>query len=223
MTGRLIGPIADTVIGPVQAIDAAFAGRDCHLIDSTGAIRTMALRRWTGTVDAADRSMLLGRCQGRTIDLGCGPGRLVEGLASIGVPALGIDISPEAIRQARRRGGLAILRDVFAPVPGEGRWDSALLADGNIGIGGDPDRLLARVRQIVRPGGRVVVELDAEGTDVEHHRWRLRVGGRLTPVFEWAMVGVDGIERVARGAGFAVEELTSASDRHAAVLRQVAA
>ena len=219
MTSPLIGP----AIGPVQAIDAAFAGRACHLIDSAGATRTMALRRWTGTVDAADRSLLLGRCRGRTIDLGCGPGRLVEGLTLIGVPALGIDISPEAIRQARRRGGLAILRDVFAPVPGEGRWDSALLADGNIGIGGDPDRLLARVRQIVRPGGRVVVELDAEGTDVEHHRWRLHVDGRLTPVFEWALVGVDAIERVARGAGFTVEELTSASDRHVAVLRQVVA
>lgn len=183
----------------------------------------MALRRWTGAVDTTDRTLLLGRCRGRTIDLGCGPGRMVEGLESLEMPALGIDVSPEAIRQARRRGALAILRDVFATVPGEGRWDSALLADGNIGIGGDPEQLLRRVRQIVRPGGRVVVELGAEGTDVEHQRWRLRVGGRLTPVFDWAAVGLDGIERVARPAGFVAEELTTVAGRHAAVLRRVAA
>ena len=77
---------------------------------------------------------------------------------------------------------MAIRRDVFAAVPGEGRWDCALLADGNIGIGGHPERLLRRLGRIVRPGGHVVVELDADGTDVVHHRWRLRVGSRVTPV-----------------------------------------
>jgi SAM-dependent methyltransferase len=210
------------VIGPVQAMDAAFAGRACQLVDHAGVPRPMALRRWTGTVDARDRALLLDRCRGRTIDVGCGPGRLVEALATLGIPALGIDVSPEAVRQARRRGALAIRRDVFGPVPGEGRWDCALLADGNIGIGGEPERLLHRIARIVRPGGRVVVELDAEGTDVVRHRWRLRVDGRVTPVFDWAVVGLDAIERVAGTAGFVVEDAATAGDRHAAVLRQVA-
>lgn len=219
MTAELV----DSHIGSVQAMDAAFAGRACQLVDQFGRVRRMALRRWTGPVDGTDRELLLGHCRGRTIDLGCGPGRMVEGLASLDVPALGIDLSPEAVRQARDRGAMAIVRDVFESVPGEGRWDSALLADGNIGIGGDPERLMRRVHEIVRPGGRVVVELEAEGTDVEHHRWRLRVGERLTPVFDWAVVGLDAIERVAGSAGFVAEELTSVGDRHGAVLRQVAA
>lgn len=210
------------VIGPDQAMDAAFAGRACQLVDQSGIPRPMALRRWTGTVDATDRTLLLERCRGRTLDIGCGPGRMVEGLATLDVPALGIDISHEAVRQARRRGALAIRRDVFAPVPGEGRWDCALLADGNIGIGGRPGILLRRVRRIVRPGGHAVVELDAAGTDVVHHRWRLRVGERVTPVFDWAVVGLDAIERVARSAGFVIEDVASTDGRHAAVLRQVA-
>jgi SAM-dependent methyltransferase len=210
------------MIGPVQAMDAAFAGRACQLVDQTGKSRPMALRRWTGRVDAADRALLLDRCRGRTIDVGCGPGRLVAGLALLAVPALGIDVSTEAVRQARGRGALAIRRDLFAAVPGEGRWDCALLADGNIGIGGNPERLLHRVGQIVRPGGRVVVELVAGGTDVVHHRWRLRVGGRVTPMFDWAVVGIDAIERVAAAAGFVVEDMATAGDRHAAVLRQAA-
>jgi SAM-dependent methyltransferase len=210
------------VIGPVQAMDAAFAGRVCHLVSQSGTIRPLALHRWRGTVDAADRALLLVRCRGRTIDLGCGPGRMVEGLAALDVPALGIDISPEAIRQARLRGVLALLRDVFASVPGEGRWDHALLADGNIGIGGSPETLLRRVCEIVRPGGRVVVELDPEGTDIVLQRWRLRVGEHVTPTFPWAFVGLDGIERVAGAGGFVVEELATLGTRHSAVLRQVA-
>ena len=210
------------VIDPVQAIDALFAGRPCQLVDHAGVPQPMALRRWTGTVDATDRALLLERCRGRTLDVGCGPGRLAAGLAALGVPALGIDVSLEAVRQARRRGARAIRRDVFAPVPGEGRWDCALLADGNIGIGGRPERLLHRVHRIVRPGGRVVVELAGEGTDVVHHRWRLHVGGRVTPTFDWAVVGLDAIERVAGGAGFVVEDTATVGERHAAVLRRVA-
>ena len=211
-----------SIIGPVQAMDAAFAGRACHLIDQAGKTRPMALRRWTGTVDAADRALFLDRCRGRTIDVGCGPGRLVAGLAMLAVPAMGIDVSLEAVRQARRRGALAIKRDVFAAVPGEGRWDCVLLADGNIGIGGHPEHLLSRIGEIVRPGGRVVVELAAAGTDVVHHRWRIKVGGRVTPMFDWAVVGLDGIERIADATGFAVEDVATAGDRQAAVLRQVA-
>ena len=219
----MTAPIVDhPVIGSVQAMDAAFAGQPCQLLDQSGAPRHMALRRWTGTVDATDRTLLLEQCRGRTMDVGCGPGRLVEGLAMLDVPALGIDVSLEAVRQARRRGVLAIRRDVFAPVPGEGRWDCLLLADGNIGIGGNPGRLLDRIRQIVRPAGRVVIELDAPGTGVVHHRWRLRVGSRVTPVFAWAAVGLDAIERFAGTAGFVVEDVASAGDRHAAVLRQAA-
>jgi hypothetical protein len=67
-----------------------------------------------------------------------------------------------------------------------------------------------------------VVELDPEGTEVVHERWRLRVGQHLTPAFPWAVVGLDGIERVARATGFVVEELATFGTRHGAVLRQVA-
>ena len=214
-------PVA-RAFSPAQAMDAAFAGGVCQLVDAAGTPRIMALRRWRGSVDATDRALLLDRCRGRTIDIGCGPGRLVAGLSARDVPALGIDISREAVRQARRRGAMAIRRDVFAPVPGEGRWDCALLADGNIGIGGRPDQLLRRVKAIVRPGGHVVVELDAAGTDVVQHRWRLRVGSRFTPPFDWAVVGLDAIERIADATGFVVEDLATAGDRHGALLRQVA-
>lgn len=76
---------------------------------------------------------------------------------------LGIDVVPEAVALTRERGASALVRDVFAPVPGEGWWDTALLANGNIGIGGDPVTLLRRVHALLLPGGRAVVEVARPG------------------------------------------------------------
>src|SRR5208283_696174 len=96
---------------------------------------------------------ILDRCEGPTLDIGSGPGRLTVALAERGIPTLGIDITPYAVDMARSSGALVMLRDVFDRVPGTGRWTTVLLADGNIGIGGDPAALLRRVGQRVVPLG----------------------------------------------------------------------
>ena len=75
------------------------------------------------------------------------------------------------------RGGAALRRDVFDTLPGEGRWETALLADGNVGIGGDPVALLRRLREVLDPRGRVVAEVAAPGTPP--HR---RLGRRSSAV-----------------------------------------
>ena len=77
------------------------------------------------------------RCEGPVLDIGCGPGRFVEALASRGIPVLGVDISRSAVDQTSRRGVCALFRDINDRLPGEGRWGTVLLVDGNIGIGGD--------------------------------------------------------------------------------------
>jgi len=46
---------------------------------------------------------------------------------------------------------------------GGGRWAHVLLADGNVGIGGDVVALLRRCAELVRPGGTVVVEVERPG------------------------------------------------------------
>ena len=76
--------------------------------------------------------------------------------------ALGVDVVEEAVHLTRRRGAPAVVADVFEAVPEEGRWGTALLADGNVGISGDPTHLLRRVRELLRPEGRVVVEVSAD-------------------------------------------------------------
>jgi len=113
--------------------------------------------------DTAGDKSILDRCAGPTLDIGSGPGRLTVALAERGIPALGIDITPYAVGLARSSGALVMLRDVFDRVPGTGRWGTVLLADGNIGIGGDPAALLRRVGELLAPNGRALVELDPPG------------------------------------------------------------
>ena len=116
-----------------------------------------------------DRS-ILDRCEGPTLDIGSGPGRLTVALAERGIPTLGIDITPYAVDLARSSGALVMLRDVFGRVPGTGRWMTVLLADGNIGIGGDPAALLRRAGELLAPEGRALVELEPPGSPLRREQ-----------------------------------------------------
>jgi SAM-dependent methyltransferase len=166
----------------------------------TGEALDLDLRRWHDPA-TAEEAALLETVDGPVIDLGCGPGRLVVSLASRRVPALGVDSSPSAVALARRRGATVLERDLFAPLPGEGRWATALLFDGNVGIGGDPTRLLTRCRQLTARGGQVVAEVQAPGTGWRQvTAWFERDGHRSEP-FAWALVGADAIGELACDAG----------------------
>ncbi|MPY40040.1 class I SAM-dependent methyltransferase [Streptomyces phyllanthi] len=159
------------------------------------------VERWCAAPDAADTSVLR-RCAGPVLDVGCGPGRLVAALAARGVPALGVDVSPAAVALTRRHGGAALRRSVFDRLPREGRWGTILLMDGNVGIGGDPVALLARLRDLVRPGGRLLAE--AADDDVDQ-RLTVRVEdahGRHGRPFPWARVGATGLLHAADSTGW---------------------
>ena len=152
---------------------------------------------------------LLERCTGPTLDVGCGPGRLTAALAGRGVPVLGIDVAAVAVRLAAERAGAAsvLLRDVFAPLPRTGRWTCVLLADGNTGIGGDPQALLARVRELLAPGGRVLLEADRPGTGLRRTTVRLEAAdGRRSEWFPWALADADALAAAGAAAGLLAGE-----------------
>src|SRR5207249_2951296 len=104
---------------------------------------------WWLPAAQVDRHALT-RAVGPVLDIGCGPGRHVVALAEMGVPVLGIDVTADALAAARTRGALVLERSVFDRVPGAGRWGTALLLDGNLGIGGEPVMLLSRVASLLR-------------------------------------------------------------------------
>ncbi len=168
---------------------------------------------WTARSIPGDASLLT-RCNAATLDVGCGPGRLVAALCARGIEALGIDISAGVVSGARSRGVNAVHGSVFGPVPQAGRWSSALLADGNIGIGGDPAALLRRLSDLLAPGGLVHVELTRPGAPTREVELRLEdETGRISDWFCWAEVGVDGIAALAADTGFVVAEQWEAAGR----------
>jgi SAM-dependent methyltransferase len=178
-----------------------------HLLDPAARRPPLRLspRDWCGTLRDGDQSML-DRCDGATLDVGCGPGRLTAALVALGCPALGVDISPEAIRQARRRGAPAHRADVFATVPGEGSWRHVLLADGNIGIGGQPAALLARCVELLHPGGEILVEVDPPGSGSWSGPVLLRHDERTSHPFPWAVVAADDLPTLSCQADLSIVE-----------------
>jgi hypothetical protein len=117
------------------------------------------------------------------------------------VPALGVDASAVAQRQCRRRGAPMVRRDVFGPLPDEGGWAHVLLADGNIGIGGDPSRLLARAVGLLRPGGTLLVEADARPDLLWRGTARLRGADGTGASLPWACAGADALGQLATDLG----------------------
>jgi len=208
------GPTSSTV---TDVFAAALGGERCWLSGLGATAQPLPVARWCGQADLGDRAVLA-RCLSPTIDLGCGPGRMAEQLSRDGVAVLGVDVVPEAVHRARARGVDVLHADVLGPLPGEGTWSSALLADGNIGIGGDPVRLLRRVRRLLAPEGRVVVDLAPPGRGLRVGMVRLQVRGSVSRGFPWAVIGADAVTDVASSAGLEVAALHEYDGRWFAVL-----
>lgn len=192
--------------------DPAMRGARCVLELAGGELIDLPVARWHADPDGFDE-LLLARCTGHTLDVGCGPGRLTSALGERGVPALGVDISPVAVELARQRGALALRADVFERVPAEGRWRHVLLADGNVGIGGDPTALLERVATLLAPGGTALVELDRPGTGIRRDVARLLRAGRSSAWFPWARLGADAVGGPASAAGLRVRATVGTAGR----------
>ena len=171
---------------------STLTGPRAVLRDESGRMLHANAHRWFGAVEPSD-VRALDEVRGPALDIGCGPGRHVLALAERGIPTLGIDITERALMHARARGVPVLARCVFDPIPGDGRWRSALLLDGNLGIGGNPVQLLRRVRELLAPGGEVLVELDPPGDGIEPTRVRFEIDDDAGPWFDWASVDVDGL------------------------------
>ncbi|WP_330458919.1 methyltransferase domain-containing protein [Streptomyces sp. NBC_00820] len=210
-----------------------------------GWLLPLEVERWCAGADAVDRAVL-DRCEGTVLDVGCGPGRLVAELAARGRTVLGVDISEAAVARTHALGGRALRRSVFEPLPGEGRWGTVLLMDGNIGIGGDPGALLRRMTQLLSPGGLLIAETAAPDVD---ERARVQVvdgagNGPAAPepehpehhahlehpahpaqqdapgsLFPWARVGTPALLRLADRAGWRAHAQWAAGGRRFVALR----
>jgi len=177
--------------------------------------------RWLGPA-AFEDERLLDRAVGPVLDVGCGPGRHLVALARRGVEATGIDVTPAAVSVARSRGARVVEGSIFGPVPAPGTWATALLLDGNVGIGGDPVTLLRRVASLLTRSGRILVELGDPAAGSSSIQARIEHGAVVGPWFEWVTVDTGAIGVIAARAGLKVKASWSGGGRRFAQLQRCA-
>ncbi len=141
---------------------------------------------------------------GRLLDIGLGRGDLAHAFARSGWDAHGLDMSPAAVEVARRRGINARVGTLDEPPWPPASFDLVVLSHVLEHVA-DPVQGLRRARDLLRPGGAVIVAVPAWDS------WHRRVfKGR------WAHVDVPrhlqhftapALNQAARAAGFAVGRL----------------
>jgi SAM-dependent methyltransferase len=185
-----------------------------ELVTEDGWVVPLPIGRYLADADDADRTVVA-RSLAPVLDVGCGPGRIVQAMAAAGHAALGVDIAEAAIALTNERGAPALMRDVFDRVPGEGRWPTIVILDGNIGIGGDVTALLRRMTELIAPQGQLIIEAsDVGGPTDEVLRVRFRCGdGIRGPEFNWARVDANAVISYAAEVGLVPSECWSAGGR----------
>ena len=165
--------------------------------------------------------------RGRTLDIGCGAGRVSLHLQQNGVSVVGIDHSPLAIQICRERG---LVDARVCPVTrisaaGLGMFDSILMTGNNFGLFANPDRARRLLRCLYRMTtlhGRIITETtDPYATDDLVHlayQERNRAHGRMSgqyrhreryrnlkgPWFDWLFVSRDEMQDIVAGTGWEV-------------------
>lgn len=185
-------------------------------------------RRWFDV-----ERQVLRHVRGRVLDVGVGAGRVALELQRRGHDVLGIDVSPLALRVARKRGVQRTKLMALDEVDGKlGTFDTVVLFMNNFGLlesEAKAKRLLRRLHSVTSERGRIVATTsDTTGAKGEYRayqkrnrergrmpgqvRLRLRYGLKVTPWFDWLFVSPKELESLARETGWRVQRLVRKDD-----------
>ena len=101
----------------------------------------------------------------RALDVACGPGIVLAALAKAGAFAVGIDVTPAMLREARDSGGARIAGDAALLPFADGVFDLVVSRNATHHID-DPARVFQECARVLKPGGRFVHEDMAAAEDL---------------------------------------------------------
>jgi ubiquinone/menaquinone biosynthesis C-methylase UbiE len=125
----------------------------------------------------------LGDRPGPVLDAGCGTGGFLT-LVPASIDAVGLEWNPVAARRAARKSGRVVAQGSICAMPfGDGRFGAVVAADVLCHAAVDPDQALAEARRVLRPGGRLIVNMPAfqslmSAHDVRVHNARRQTAGQ---------------------------------------------
>jgi trans-aconitate methyltransferase len=165
--------------------------------------------RFVSDLGAEILSWLDPRPAERILDLGCGDGALTEKLAQSGASVLGVDVSEDMLRAARRR-GLDVQKGDALSLPFKAEFD-AVFSNAVLHWVTEAEQAASSMRAALRPGGRLVAELGGHG-NVAAIVTALRAAARLHGGDEslaapWFYPTAEEYRAILESAGFRVERI----------------
>ncbi len=220
-------------VGPAEPLAAALADhhrtgrpRRVRALRADGVSFVIETREYftlQGTLAELD-AIALDHCRGRVLDVGAGTGRHALALQARGLEVVAIDVSPICVALCADRGVRDVRRadvmklDSDAPL---GRFDTIFFGMQTIGVAGGIAPLgilLRRLRNLLRPGGRLIVDSsalreawDGDEDDASPSRGEIvlsmRYRGWRGEPFPWLYLAESDLVDVAGDAGFDTQTL----------------
>ena len=183
--------------------------------------------------------------RGRVLDIGCGAGRIATYLQDQGHDVTGIDVSPNALKVAKRRGlkkaKLLSIEEISEFK--RNSFDTVVMFGNNFGLFGNPKkthRLLQAMRKITSDDAIILGQcVDPYKTKDPLHlqyqqrnrergrmsgqlRIRVRYRNSIGPWFDYLFVSVKEMKEIIKNSGWSVAEvLTDEGPQYIAVIRKL--